>query len=220
MAKRDWLDHYARHFDTAEINNTFYSLPSKDTLKDWHDRVPDSFVFTAKMSRYLTHMKKLNDPAEPVDRFMDAVSPLGDKLRVILVQLPPNWKAVPDRLDQALQVMGDRYRIAVECRDPSWWSDEVADVLRRNEAGFCLYDMAGEGPPEIVTSDLVYCRLHGPDANYAGGYDGRTLNGWARRIDRWMGEGREVFVFFDNDDRGHAPQDAQRLKAQCDDLAA
>lgn len=209
------LAFYGNRFDCAEINNSFNQLPSELTLKSWRKQVPQSFIFTAKMSRYLTHMKKLKDPAEPIERFDRAMAPLGRQLAVTLLQLPPNWRANPERLDQVLARLGRRRRVAVECRDPDWWSDEIAAVLSRHGAAFCLFDIAGKGPLECVTADFVYCRLHGPRPDYAGRYDGRTLHGWSRRIARWRDRGLDVFVFFDNDQGGAAALDAQRLMEQC-----
>jgi uncharacterized protein YecE (DUF72 family) len=206
------LEVYAQSFDTAEINNSFYSLPSAETLKQWAETVPGDFLFSAKVSRYLTHMKKLKDPREPLERFLSAMEPLGGKLGPLLFQLPPNWNANPERLAALLEQVPEGRRAVVEPRDESWWSEEVYEVLRGANAAFCIHDIEGRQSPREVTADFVYIRLHGPsEEKYHGSYSGESLSGWAGAISAWARGGRDVFCYFDNDAEGHAPHDAARL---------
>lgn len=205
------LEFYSERFATVELNNTFYSLPAADTLKGWAERTPDGFCFAVKLSRYATHMKKLRDPQQPLQHFLDRISVLGPKTGPVLVQLPPNWRFDEARLADFLDALDPRYRYAFEFRDPSWFDDRALDLLARHDAALCLYDLAGEASPRETTTDFVYVRLHGPQPDYQGSYDTATLAGWAGALSTWWRQGREVYVFFDNDADGNAPADAVRL---------
>jgi uncharacterized protein YecE (DUF72 family) len=206
------LPYYAKRLGTTEINNTFYHLPERKTLADWRDATPGDFVFACKASRYITHMKKLKDPRDSIRRFFDVVEALEDKLGPILFQLPPRWHVDSGRLEAFLKALPRDHRYAFEFRDETWFAPEVYDALARHEAAFCLYHLAGKKSPIELTSDLVYVRLHGPGAAYEGRYDGRTLFGWVRRFLRWRDEGRDVYCFFDNDEKGYAALDAIRMR--------
>lgn len=206
------LDHYRRHFSAVEINNSFYRLLSPKALQQWRAATPDDFVFSAKGSRFLTHMKKLKDTGPGIERFFAPARALGGKLKVVVFQLPPHWGCNAERLDAFLAALPDGYRYAVELRDESWFGEAVYEVLRRHRAAFCIYDIAGRRSPEIVTADLVYLRLHGPSERaYQGAYSPQRLRALADRIDAWRGEGRDCYVFFDNDAEANAPRDAARL---------
>lgn len=208
----DFLLYYAESLDTVEINNTFYSLPDRKTVQAWRASVPRGFRFACKASRYITHMKKLKDPAKSIRRFFRAIEPLGAFLGPILFQLPPRWHRDTGRLEAFLEALPSGYRYAFEFRDPDWFADEVIQVLADHKAAFCIYELAGRKSPITVTADFVYVRLHGPGRAYQGEYDGRTLRGWARRFKRWLGESRDVWCYFDNDERGYAATDALRLR--------
>jgi uncharacterized protein YecE (DUF72 family) len=211
--QRDLLAVYAERFETVEINRTFYSLPDKNAVATWREQSPADFLFAAKASRYLTHMKKLKDPAEPVARFLGCVEALGEKLGPLLFQLPPRWRVNPDRLERFLEPLPDRHRYAFEFRDPTWHDDRILELLSRRGAAFCIFDLAGKPSPIEVTAGFVYMRLHGPGAAYQGSYDGRTLSRWARRMLAWSKAGKDVYCYFDNDEKAYAPHDALRLKA-------
>jgi uncharacterized protein YecE (DUF72 family) len=209
----DMLAVYAERFDAVEVNNTFYSLPDKATLDDWTGTVPADFRFAVKGSRYLTHMKKLKDPQEPIDRLFTAIDPLGDRLGPVLFQLPGGWNANPERLDAFLGQLPKGHCYAVECRDESWHDVPVYEVLSRHDAAFVIYEYAGTITPLQATSaTLVYIRLHGPGEAYQGSYDDETLDTWAERIAAWRDGGRSVWCFFDNDQNGYAPINALALK--------
>lgn len=208
----DRLAFYAERFDAVEINNTFYSLPDKGTVADWTGSVPAGFRFVVKASRYLTHMKKLKDAEEPIDRLFAAIGPLGDRLGPVLFQLPGRWHANPERLDAFLAQLPDDHAYAVECRDASWHDAPVYEVLRRHDAAFVIYDYAGTAAPfQATSSSLVYLRLHGPGAAYRGSYDAAALDAWAERIAAWRDGGRSVWCFFDNDEKAYAPRNALAL---------
>jgi len=206
------LSHYCRHFKAVEINNSFYQLPSRETLAAWRKTVPGSFVFAVKASRYITHMKKLTEPYRTTAGLLEAVTALGNKLGPILFQLPPRWKVNPPRLDEFLQSLPAGFRYAFEFRDPSWFQDRVYEALNKAGAAFCIYDLAGRLSPKKVTADFIYIRLHGPGEAYQGQYDTNSLAGWAGAFSAWLNQVREIFCFFDNDQAGYAARDALRLK--------
>ncbi|MEQ8965885.1 MAG: DUF72 domain-containing protein [Azospirillaceae bacterium] len=209
---RDMLARYAERFHTVEVDGTFYSLPSAATVEGWRDGTPDDFRFCLKASRYITHMKKLKDPAESVARFLETVAVLGDKAGPVLFQLPPNWRANPDRLAGLLDALPADCRAAVEFRDESWYADTVRALLREAGATLCVSHLAGHLSPVEATADFAYVRLHGPGAAYQGAYDEETLAGWAETFRRWRDEGRDVFCFLDNDEAGYAALNAARLQ--------
>lgn len=207
-----FLRHYFASFDAVEVNNSFYRLPKPATLRAWRDASPPDALFACKASRFLTHMKKLHDPAGSFALFWNTMAELGDKLGPILFQLPPRWRADAGRLDAFLDSAPARHRYAFECRDDSWWSREVLAVLQRHNAAFCLFDLDGRSPPPHVTSDFVYVRLHGPDGPYRGSYSEDALGTWARRLRRWRAVGLDAYCFLDNDEAGYAARNALRLR--------
>lgn len=207
-----FLEHYARRFETAEINNSFYRLPEKKTLAEWHEITPEEFLFSAKASRYLTHMKKLKEPQEPLKRLFDRLDVLEEKLGPILFQLPPRWKINLERLKDFLGALSEDYRYAIEFRDASWFDDRVCEMLAERGVAFCVYDLGGFTSPKKTTADFAYVRLHGPEGAYEGQYGAKRLSGWAGAFTGWLKEGKEVYCYFDNDEAGYAPQDALRLQ--------
>lgn len=211
FSPRDFLSFYARHFDTVEINNSFYSLPEKKTLEEWHRTTPAGFLFAVKGSRYITHMKKLKAPKPSTAKFFDRIKTLRDKLGPILFQLPPRWKFNRDRFGDFLKDLPPDYEYAFEFRDPTWFNEESYGLLRGFRMAFCIYELAGFISPEVVTSDLVYVRLHGPGAKYQGRYSLDILRSWARKILGWSKGGKDVYCYFDNDDSGFAAQNAREL---------
>jgi uncharacterized protein YecE (DUF72 family) len=209
---KDFLKFYCQKFHTVEINNSFYKLPEAATLQAWKDAVPANFIFAAKGSRYITHMKKLKDPEQSLTIFMERIAHLGEKLGPILFQLPPRWSCNPERLRSFLAALPEKFRYALEFRDPSWINDQTYQALAGCGAAFCIYEIAGYLSPKQVTADLVYIRLHGPGDAYQGSYDTQTLAGWAGAISAWAAQGREVFCYFDNDEAGYAAQNALELQ--------
>jgi uncharacterized protein YecE (DUF72 family) len=212
LGAEGFLAYYAERFHTVEINNSFYQLPSESTLGKWRDAVPQGFLFAVKGSRFITHMKKLKDPARSLAPFLERVAVLGEKLGPILFQLPPRWRFNAARLAGFLSALPGAYRYTLELRDQSWINDDALDLLARHGAAFCIYELAGYLSPLEVTADFVYIRLHGPGGPYQGQYDDATLAAWAGAISAWSREGREVFCYFDNDEAGYAAQDALRLQ--------
>jgi uncharacterized protein YecE (DUF72 family) len=206
------LDYYTRHFETVELNNTFYRLPSTNGVESWRDSTPKDFLFAAKGSRFLTHMKKLTDTGRGIDRFFERVRPLGKKLGPIVFQLPPYWEANPERLEAFLQALPARRRYAFEFRNPTWHTEPICRILRRHNAAFCIFEIAGFGSAIEVTADFTYVRLHGPGAAYQGAYSPGALGRWAKQIGEWQKALKAVYVYFDNDQAAHAVENALALK--------
>jgi uncharacterized protein YecE (DUF72 family) len=206
------FDFYKSHFDTVEINNSFYKLPSPETFKQWRTESPKDFLFVVKASRYITHQKKLNEPKESTKRFFTNVKFLREKCGPILFQLPPSWKINIDRLNAFLKVLPVKFRYVFEFRNATWYTQEVFDLLERFNCGFCIYELAGHTSPVIVTTDFVYVRLHGPGDKYQGSYSLTQLKVWAQHCRAWQRKGFDVFVYFDNDQLGYAAFNAQTLK--------
>jgi uncharacterized protein YecE (DUF72 family) len=214
-----WFDHYATQFDTVEINNTFYRLPEAETFAAWKKRAPRGFLYAVKASRFLTHMKKLKDPAEPLERLFARAKKLGRTLGPVLYQLPPNWGVDVERLTAFLRLLPGRRHHAIEFRDPSWYRDDVFALLERYRVALCLHDMAGSATARIAVGPFVYARFHGPK-KYNGRYDDRVLEDWGAWLAAQMGGGRPVYVYFNNDMGGHAPRDAVRLRSTVARLTA
>jgi uncharacterized protein YecE (DUF72 family) len=207
------LAHYVEKFDTVELNNTFYKLPAKTSISNWRDSTPSDFLFAVKGSRFLTHMKKLRDAEQGLNRFLEAVGVLGAKLGPVLFQLPPNWQVDKDRLASFLEFFPRELRCAFEFRNPSWDTKQIYDLLARYNAGYCIFDLAGYRSPTEVTAKFTYVRLHGPGGKYQGTYKDGELGKWARQIEKWRKTLSAIYVYFDNDDSGCAPRDGLRLKS-------
>lgn len=211
LADESLLAEYARHFRSVEINSSFYRLPEEETFEAWRRAVPEGFLFAVKASRYITHMKKLKDPAASLARFLERAELLGEKMGPVLFQLPPRWHLDLDRLRAFLQALPRGHRYAFEFRDESWFDPGVYEALA-GSAAFCIFDLDGRLSPRETTADFVYIRLHGPDGPYRGQYSTEALAGWAGAISTWRQGGKDVYCYFDNDEAGYAPQDALRLQ--------
>jgi len=206
------LAYYCERFDTVELNNSFYHLPKTSSLDSWRDSTPAGFCFAAKGSRFLTHMKKLKDPEQGLNRFLDAIEVLEQKLGPILFQLPPNWELDLDRLANFFTFLPREHRYAFEFRNASWSVPGTYDLLARHNIAYCVFHLAGTHSPIEVTADFAYVRLHGPGGKYQGSYSDEVLVGWAERIRKWRQELKRIYVYFDNDEAGYAAQNALKLK--------
>jgi uncharacterized protein YecE (DUF72 family) len=218
VPQRSWLEHYAGQYATVENNGSFYRLPSQQTFADWRSRTPGGFVMAIKASRYLTHIKRLRDPAEPVERLMRAAAGLGDRLGPVLLQLPPNLPADAGVLDECLRQFArfpggpgasDRVRVAVEFRHDSWWTDEIRQLLENHHAAVCWADRRGRPVTALWrTADWGYLRFHEGAARSWPRYGERSLRHWADRIaETWPGHA-DVYAYFNNDQHGAAIHDA------------
>lgn len=209
-----WLEHYATRFATVEVNNTFYRLPPPETFASWAERTPPDFVVALKASRYLTHVKRLKDPEEPVERFLSHVTPLGDKLGPVLVQLPPTLQAEPRRLARTLAAFGGRVRVAVEFRHLSWFTEPVYELLSRHRAALCLADRDSRLiTPVRRTAPWTFIRFHTGRGVPFPCYGRTALGSRARLLAERFEATDDVFAFFNNDPHACAPRDARRFAA-------
>ncbi len=209
IPKKRWFEYYAQVFDTVEINNTFYNLPAENTFDNWRETAPKDFLFALKFSRFGSHIKKLKDPEEPIERFLALAECLDQKLGPILVQLPGRWQANPERLDEFLKQAPSEHRWALEFRDKSWLCEEVYEVLEHHNAALCVHDMLPDHP-ERLTADWTYLRYHGD--HYQGSYSHQYLTAQAQKIQDYLQKGCDVYAYFNNDEDGHAVQNAQDLR--------
>jgi len=214
VPQRRWLEHYASQYATVENDGTFYRLPSRETFADWRARTPDDFVMAIKASRYLTHIRRLADPAEPAGRLLDAAAGLGPRLGPVLLQLPPTLTADPVRLDACLAAFaaaspGAGVRVAVEPRHPSWWTAETEAVLTARGAALCWADRKGRPvTPLWRTAGWGYLRLHEGAASPWPRYGRGALRSWIDRLGQaWPGH-EDVYVYFNNDQEGAAITDS------------
>lgn len=214
LPAREWLPFYTEHFPTVELNNPFYRLPTAEMFREWYRAVPRDFVFAVKASRFLTHIKRLKDPAGPLRLFLTRARALGPTLGPVLFQLPPQFHANPERLDRFLAAIArqrivQRLRVALEVRHPSWLDEAIYERLRAANVSFCLHDSKKQPVKGPVTADFVYVRRHG--FGKRGNYPRRALEADAREIRGWLREGRDVYVYFNNDWRGYAVNNARTL---------
>jgi uncharacterized protein YecE (DUF72 family) len=214
-----WLEHYASVFDTVEVNNTFYRLPEPETFASWRQRTPRNFLIAVKASRFMTHLKRLKEPQDPLHRFFTSASALASKLGPVLYQLPANFHRDLERLATFVHALPRhaasgrrRVRHVIEFRHPSWYEDEVFQLLRRANVAVCLHDMAGSRVDGPLDGPFVYVRFHGARGRYHGSYSDNALDRWAARLAEQCRDGREVYAYFNNDPDAVAVHDAQRLK--------
>jgi uncharacterized protein YecE (DUF72 family) len=207
-----WLEHYASHFSTVEVNNSFYRLPTADVFNAWRRRTPDGFVFAVKASRFITHVKRLRDPESPLKTLIGRARHLETKLGPILFQLPPRFRLDLPRLERFLHALPGHVHAVIEFRDPSWHVPEVYDLLQRFRVGYCI--MIGPRLPcvPMVTGRLLYARFHSPGG--AGpAFGRRRLRAWARLFDALLRDADAGYIYFNNDARGAAVEDAHTLCA-------
>jgi uncharacterized protein YecE (DUF72 family) len=221
LPQNRWLEYYSQRFAVVESNNAFYRLPKPETFASWGARTPDDFVFTVKVSRFLTHIKRLKEPVEPVERFLTHASHLGAKLAVALLQLPPNLRAAPDLLAKTLRAFGGRVRVAVEPRHESWFTDEIRTLLEDHGAALCLADgTLRPGPlrsrpvtPLWRTAPWGYVRFHQGAGSPHPCYGRTALSSWASRLTRLFNDSEDVYAFFNNDHNCCAVRDARVFAA-------
>jgi uncharacterized protein YecE (DUF72 family) len=212
IPKARWFEHYAATFDTVEINNSFYRLPEASTFARWAARAPMRFLYAVKASRFLTHMKKLKDPEEPIERLFSRMRALGRHLGPVLYQLPPGWKVDRERLEHFLQALPRDTRHVIEFREPSWYADDVLRMLERRGVALCLHDMRGSATERVRVGPFVYVRFHGATGQYNGAYSDARMRDWAGWLHAERAQGIDVYAYFNNDVGGHAPRNAVTLR--------
>jgi len=216
LPQKQWLEYYARHLPSVELNVTFYRLPDRSVFRSWRERTPLSFTFAIKGSRYITHIKRLKDCREPLARFMRHASALKEKLHVVLWQLHPRMAADKDRLAAFCDLLGasaaaKRVRHAFEFRHESWFCEEVYKLLRAHDHALCIAHSPHWPRREIATADFVYLRFHGGERLYSSNYSEGELKEWASKARAWLRQGNDVYAYFNNDAQGFALENALRL---------
>ena len=207
------LQFYASQFSSAELNGVFYRTPTPEAVESWRLQTGKDFVFAWKASKFITHWKRLSESsANSLELLEDRLSLLGNKVGPILFQLPPNFRADADRLGEFFKMLSSKRRYSFEFRDPSWYAPRILKLLAERNISLCLSDHHDAPAPWKRTADFVYIRGHGPGGRYRGHYDDRTLTEWARRIRSWKKQGKDVYVYFDNDQKSAAPADAFKLQ--------
>lgn len=210
LKSKDWLSFYGQHFDTLELNVTFYREVKADTFRKWRDTAPAGFLFSVKMSRFITHIKRLKVEAASVRRFLEGVEALGDSLGVILIQLPPSLPFDEESIRRFLGLLDGRFRYTIEARHTSFVNDAFFSLLAERNMAWCISETAGRYPyAEALTANFVYLRLHGREQLYASSYRDDELSGIKEKLLAW---GREGYVYFDNDASGFAPANAATLR--------
>ena len=216
-ARGSELELYARTFDTVELNVTFYRMPPSSTFRSWAARVPDGFLFAAKASRYLTHVRRLQDPQQPVELLVERATELGAHLGPILIQLPPDLELDAGALEETLDAFPAGIRLAVEPRHASWFVDDIRRVLTERNVALCVADRRGPITPLWRTSDWAYLRFHAGRALPRSCYGSRELEAWAERLEASWGRDAAGFVYFNNDGNGCALRDASAYARALDD---
>jgi len=217
LPQRRWFEHYSTLFDTVEINNTFYRLPTPEAVEGWRAQAPDGFLYASKLGQFGSHRMKLRDAASWLPNHFDRVCRLGPTLGPTLVQLPPRWKRNVERLDEflaAARAFDPSLRWSVELRDRTWVHDDVFACLARHEVALCIHDLLADHPWERTT-DWTYVRFHGPNAletPYWGLYGPERLEPVAGRLRSWLDDGCDVYAYFNNDWHGHAVTDGLWLR--------
>jgi uncharacterized protein YecE (DUF72 family) len=211
LPKAKWLEFYSRHFTTVELNNSFYRLPSEEAFANWRDSSPANFAFAVKVSRFITHIKRLKDIEQPVDTFLSRAKILKQKLGPLLYQLPPNMHRDDDRLESFLSILPQGLKHVLEFRHESWLDNGVFEILRRHNVGLCVFDMPDLSCPLVATADFAYLRFHGSTGLYSSCYTDEELAEWAKRLAGLAPEVKEVYIYFNNDAEAFAVRNAMTL---------
>jgi uncharacterized protein YecE (DUF72 family) len=208
LKQSEWFRYYSRNFDTVEINNTFYRLQAESAFDGWREQAPPGFTYAVKANRYITHVRRLIDPGEPLARFLERARRIGPALGPILYQLPPRWRRNLPRLAGFTEFTPADLVQVVEFRDPTWFDPAVLELLRAHRLSFCIFHSIQLESPLAVTAQTVYVRMHGPQG---GNYYDAALAAWADRVRQWCTTGHDVYVYFNNDIHGYAVRNALTL---------
>jgi len=212
LVKAKWLEFYASHFTTVELNNSFYRLPSEAAFAAWRDSSPADFSFAVKVSRFITHIKRLKDTEEAVALFVKRAEILGEKLGPLLYQLPPNMHRNDERLEAFLSILPQGMKYVFEFRHQSWLEEKVFEILGKYNVGFCVFDMPSLTCPLVATADFAYIRFHGSTGLYSSCYSNEELADWAQRLADLATNISKVYIYFNNDAEAFAVENATTLR--------
>jgi uncharacterized protein YecE (DUF72 family) len=211
------LEFYASRFGTTELNGVFYRTPTEEAVRAWAEQTPDDFVFAWKASKFITHWKRLNETSvNSIALLQSRLQLLGQKAGPVLFQLPPQFEKNRNRMEGFIKLLPPRRRYAFEFRHPSWYEDDIIDLLRDNDVALCISDHHDAPSPWLATASFVYVRGHGPGGRYRGRYRSDTLARWKRWLLAMRTAGRTSYVYFDNDQKSAAPKDAAQLQTMFD----
>jgi uncharacterized protein YecE (DUF72 family) len=213
LPKPKWLSFYARQFDTVELNNSFYRVPSEKAFTTWRKSTPENFIFAVKVSCFITHIKRFRNLGSAVEDFLCRAGLLKEKLGPLLYQLPPSMKRNDVLLQDFLSSLTPKYQYVIEFRHESWIDERVFDILRRHNVGLCVFDMPGFSCPLVATSDFAYVRFHGSEGLYSSCYSDEELSRWAQRIARLGQNVKASYIYFNNDAEAFAAENAITLRS-------
>ena len=211
LTKAKWLEFYATHFATVELNNSFYHLPSETAFANWRDSSPANFIFAVKVSRFITHIKRLKNTEEAVDKFITRAKILDQKLGPLLYQLPPNMHRNDDLLESFLSTLPQGMKHVFEFRHQSWLEEKVFDILRKYNMGLCVFDMPSISCPLTATADFAYVRFHGSTGLYFSCYSDEELADWVKRLADLASNLKALYIYFNNDAEAFAIRNALTL---------
>ena len=212
LSKTKWLEFYANNFPTVELNNSFYKLPSEAAFTTWRDSSPTNFTFAVKVSRFITHIKRLRDTEDAVERFIGRAQILGEKLGPLLYQLPPNMHRDDERLEAFVTILPQELKHVFEFRHQSWLEEPVYKILHKYNIGLCVFDMPSLNCPLVATADIAYVRFHGSTGLYCSYYSDDELADWAKRLADLAANLKAVYIYFNNDAEAFAVRNAMTLR--------
>lgn len=211
ITSKDWLVYYSQFFKTVEVNACFYHQLTKSTFQKWYQITPKDFIFSLKLSRFITHVKKLNQVSESWHKFIYPAKSLKEKLGPILVQLPPFLKVNTQKLERLLKLISSHYQVALEARHPSWFCQAVFQLLKKYRAALVFAHSRNWTGPQVITANFVYLRMHGPEYQYGSDYNQRSLKSLVLKIKNWKKQKLSVYLYFNNDEQGLAVKNARQL---------
>jgi len=212
LTKAKWLEFYAGHFATVELNNSFYRLPSEAAFAAWRDSSPADFTFAVKVSRFITHIKRLKDTGEAVEKFITRAIILGEKLGPLLYQLPPNMRRNDEVLESFLSILPQGMKHVFEFRHQSWLEEGVFQILHKYNVGFCIFDMPSVSCPLVATADFAYIRFHGSTGLYWSCYSDEELASWSKKLANLAENLEAIYIYFNNDAEAFAVRNAMTLR--------
>ncbi len=212
VPKKRWFEYFSTVFDTVELNASFYRIPTIKAVQGWEGRSPEYFRFAVKMSRLITHVRRLKNCERELEWFFSVFEPLQHKIAAFLVQLPPSMKIDIGRLDEFIRKLPQKSKFAFEFRNTTWYNPETYALLKEHGQIFCIHDMSGLATERIVTSDTIYIRFHGYASVYGGDYHEELLRDWAAWIREQIRDGKSVYGYFNNDIGGFAVKNCLRLR--------
>ncbi len=212
LTKAEWLEFYASHFTTVELNNSFYRLPSEAAFASWYNSSPANFTFAVKVSRFITHIKRLKNSEEAVENFITRAKILEEKLGPLLYQLPPNMHRNDEVLESFLSNLPRGMKHVLEFRHQSWLEEKVFEILRKYNIGLCVFDMPSFTCPLEMTADFAYIRFHGSGELYSSCYSDKELADWAKRLTNLDINPKAVYIYFNNDAEAFAVRNAMTLR--------